>query len=70
MGGEIGDPKNGYRIRCKNEPTVIVTEKQLGDDGLRGSMALCPKCLEVLFKQLGPDFVTTQPVTTTKIKVK
>jgi hypothetical protein len=44
MGGEIGDPKNGYRIRCKNKPTYIATEKQPGKDGKIGAMSLCGLC--------------------------
>jgi hypothetical protein len=54
MGGEIGDPKNGYRVRCKNEPVVIAYEVEPGPDGLMGAMSLCPKCLEA-FRRLMPD---------------
>lgn len=62
MGGEIGDPKNGYRTRCKAGPTVIATEKRPGEDGRRGSMSLCDDCLKALRKELGDDHVTLEPI--------
>lgn len=55
VGGKIGDPRNGYRVRCENKPTVIVTERVPGPDGLRGSMSLCATCLEAFHAQLGKD---------------
>ncbi len=51
MGGPIGNPKNGYRVRCENRADVIITEDEPGPDGLRGSMSLCAECLGVLRKQ-------------------
>ena len=45
-------------VRCSAKPSVIVTEREAGPDGQRGSMSLCPKCLEVLLKQAGPDYAT------------
>jgi hypothetical protein len=36
IGGEIGNPRNGYRVRCKNKPTVIATEKQVADEDPHG----------------------------------
>lgn len=56
MGGPIGDPRDGYRVRCENKPTVIVTEKKPGKDGLIGSMSLCPECLEVFQEALPANF--------------
>ena len=62
MGGEIGDPKNGYRIRCKNVPTVIATENKPGSDGLIGSMSLCDECKQVFMRLLGEDFASFKGV--------
>ncbi len=41
-------------IRCTNKPLFLVTEKEPGDDGLKGSMSLCAHCLAVFSKQM-PD---------------
>ena len=37
--------------RCKDVPTVIVTELAPGPDGQKGSMSLCDSCHAVLHKQ-------------------
>jgi len=58
VGGEIGDPKDGYRIRCRNTPTVIATENEPGEDGLIGEMSLCNDCLKVFRKQMPKGFAT------------
>jgi hypothetical protein len=43
-------------IRCEDAPKVIITEKEPGEDGQVGSMALCGHCLEVFQTQKGtPD---------------
>ncbi len=55
LGGEIGDPKNGYRTRCKNRPTWVATEKKPGPDGLKGSMALCDLCKSMMEQQMPGD---------------
>lgn len=60
LGGKIGNPKNGYRVRCENKPSVIVSERVPGPDGLRGSMSLCQGCHAELLKQHGPNYA---PVT-------
>ena len=39
------------RVRCEEEPTVIVHELIPGADGLKGSMSLCGGCLEKLRSQ-------------------
>lgn len=62
MGGIIGNPKNGYRVRCQNKPTVIVTEREPGEDGLRGSMSLCDGCLAALDEQLGNEFADVKKI--------
>jgi hypothetical protein len=62
IGGEIGNPRNGYRIRCKNKPTVIATEKRVAADGLQGSMSLCESCRAAFLKQLGPDYAAFEDV--------
>jgi len=58
IGGVIGDPKNGYRIRCKYTPTFVATEKMPGDDGKCGAMSLCEECKRVFIEQLGIDFAS------------
>lgn len=55
LGGEIGDPRNGYRVRCRSKPTVIARERQPGEDGRRGSMSLCNDCKRAFIDQLGSD---------------
>ena len=44
MGGPPGDPKDGYRRPCGNEPAYIVKEKEPGSDGLHGEMSICSSC--------------------------
>lgn len=58
LGGTIGDPRNGYRVRCDNRPDVLVTEDEPGADGRRGSMSLCRRCLTVLREQQPATKVT------------
>ena len=62
LGGPIGNPKRGYRVRCSQEPTVIATEKKPGSDGLRGSMSLCASCRDATVKQLGTEFAEFEPI--------
>jgi len=62
MGGEIGDPRNGYRVRCKNTPAVYAVEKRPGKDGQIGSMSLCAECRAMFVKQLGEDFANFTPI--------
>jgi hypothetical protein len=40
-------------IRCTNEPTVIVTEKEEDEYGQAGAMSLCGSCLKVFNAQAG-----------------
>jgi len=61
IGGEIGNPRNGYRVRCKNKPTVIATEK-VAADGLQGSMSLCDSCRAAFLKQMGEDYATFKSI--------
>jgi len=62
MGGEIGDPRNGYLVRCRQIPTVVATERKPGDDGQCGSMSLCDECKAVAKKQLGPEFLNFEKI--------
>ena len=62
MGGEIGNPKDGYRVRCKNEPTVIATENQPGEDGRIGSMSLCRDCVVAFIRLLGAGHATLRDI--------
>jgi hypothetical protein len=62
VGGPSGDPRDGYRARCSNEPVVIVTEVNPGEDGRRGSMSLCQHCREVFEKQVPAGFATFETV--------
>lgn len=62
LGGEIGDPNNGYRRRCRNAPAWIATETRPGRDGLRGSMSLCEGCKAAFVRQVGASAATFEPV--------
>jgi len=62
LGGEIGNPRNGYRVRCKAKPVVVATECQPGPDGLCGSMSLCASCQGAMVKQLGADFADFEAI--------
>ena len=70
VGGKIGNPRNGYRVRCEDLPTVVVTENQPGPDGKRGSMSLCASCHQALVDQLGADFATAKPIGRIRKKVR
>ncbi len=59
IGGKIGDPKNGYRVRCESEPKYIATEKR---GSKPGSMSLCAECKDAMVKQLGEDFAEFSPI--------
>ena len=39
-------------VRCKNTPSVTITEKVPVEDGQIGSMSVCVECLCVATKQL------------------
>lgn len=56
LGGNLGDPNNGYRVRCPNKPSIIAVEKRPGPDGAIGSMSLCERCQTKMLEQLGDDF--------------
>lgn len=62
LGGEIGDPRNGYLVRCRNKPTFIATENKPGKDGAVGSMSLCDECRKVAIKQMGPNFASFKEI--------
>lgn len=62
MGGKIGDPRDGYRVRCENKPVVIAVERKPGPDGLRGSMSLCAECRDAFHRQMGLDYADEEPV--------
>jgi hypothetical protein len=50
------------RERCKEEPTVIVTEVQPGADNRHGAMSLCHPCWAVALKQLGGWTISAEPI--------
>ncbi len=58
VGGEIGNRSRGYRVRCRNTPTVIAKENKPGEDGRHGSMSLCSECRDAMVKQCGEDYAT------------
>lgn len=41
--------------RCANKPSHIVYETKAAADGLKGSMSLCPSCLEVFLESKSGD---------------
>ena len=43
-----------HLVRCNNKPKWIITEKDKGPDGQRGSMSLCEACLKVAEVQARP----------------
>jgi hypothetical protein len=43
-------------IRCVSPPKVIATERNVGSDGLKGSMSMCEDCLKVAQSQLPKGF--------------
>ena len=45
LGGRPG------RERCASAPSVLATEADPGEDGLRGSMSLCAECFNAFQKQ-------------------
>lgn len=53
IGGEVGNPRNGYLVRCRNKPIVIAKENMPGKDGKCGAMSLCGDCKKAFVKQLG-----------------
>ncbi len=62
IGGQVGDPNNGYRVRCKNNTTILTTENKPGKDGQTGQMGLCKKCMGVMIEQCGEDFCSFRSV--------
>lgn len=62
IGGEIGNPRNGYRTRCKSKTVFIATENQPGKDGQTGQMGLCKECKAVMIEQCGKDFCSFRKV--------
>ena len=61
----MGDSKKIER--CSNKPTTVLTEKEKGEDGLKGSMSLCDSCLEVAKKELDMDMFTIEKINQTEI---
>jgi hypothetical protein len=52
-----------YQVeRCKNEPTVIITEKTKNKDHKKGSMSLCDSCLKQAKKKLGEKNFTIKKI--------
>ena len=49
-------------VRCEAKPSVIVSEKEPGPDGQKGSMSMCLGCLEVFSKQAGLDGHTVKEI--------
>lgn len=47
-------------MRCGKKPSVILTEKEPGKDGQRGSMSVCPECFEVFKQRHSVDTVTVE----------
>ena len=45
-------------MQCNDTPTVIATENDPGDDGLRGSMSLCESCKAEFLSRFGADYAT------------
>lgn len=61
---ETGEKRGGSRRqdrhwRCNEKPAVIVTET-VSDDGILGSMSLCPDCFVQLCLARGGTFEVTE----------
>jgi len=51
------------QVRCKEKPTVIVTEREPNpSDGQRGSMSLCHACWKHMQEAMGTDFADAEPI--------
>ncbi len=48
--------------RCDNAPAYIATENKPGEDGLIGSMSLCPECAKAMTEKFGKNFATFKPI--------
>jgi|TARA_R110000851_G_scaffold308922_1_gene468097 hypothetical protein len=57
---------NHKMIRCENVPTVIATETNADNEGLKGSMTMCDDCLKVAEKQLPKGFFDLVPLINNK----
>lgn len=62
MGGFIGDPRDGYRVRCENKPVAVITERKPGPDGLCGSMSVCDRCKTKFIEYYGKDYATFKTI--------
>lgn len=49
--------------QCTNKPAFIATENNPGQDGQRGSMSVCARCLIEFQKQFPPGYATLEPLT-------
>jgi len=50
-------------VRCSNTPIVIATEREVThEDQRKGSMSLCPECMNKFIGQLGQDFATFEAI--------
>lgn len=49
-------------VRCATTPTVIAKENSPGDDGRKGSMALCDPCAAKLVEQAGANYARLIPI--------
>jgi hypothetical protein len=56
LGGSPG------RVRCKNPPTVLATERKAGADGLIGSMTLCDECSFKFVSMNGYSAASFEPI--------
>lgn len=58
LGGSCRETK-----RCDNKPKFVVTENAPNpQDGMVGSMSLCPHCYGKFIAKLGPDYATCETV--------
>jgi hypothetical protein len=48
--------------RCKNKPVCVITEKEPGPDGERGSMSLCGDCYVTFCLKDDPTRVTLEKI--------
>jgi hypothetical protein len=50
-------------VRCTNKPEAIITEKEPGSDGQRGSMSVCGSCFIEFCHQNDPSSISIEKLT-------
>lgn len=65
----IGAPPPSPR-RCTARPQYLLTEKEPGEDGQRGSMTLCESCLEQFRQRMPADYAEVKALSEIPIRLE